>query len=408
MPNNGYSALTVDAPTQSSAASSPSGTKSHCSRLREIAVRIPHSSHAHRRRSSRKTDDNVPILDNENCHVARSSSSSASPPPKRHGACPELSFDLDSSPSCTPKGFLVFLDSSPEHEERSDKKVLVPPTELLLPCAISTDVTSTFESGPKCSGSTPNTPAGCLNVTTSSGPMCRICHEGDQTETLMSLCKCSGTMGLLHVSCLERWLNARNVDYCELCHHRFPTSAEATCLRHFFHSLWNGHSQVTILGDLFCFAILTPLAALSCFLCSHNAYKHALEGRVMEAASLITLAGLLVAAYLVWAFRTVRFHYRAFAAWQARNPMRRILAPPFSSGEGGHEMATAGQPTGPREMVDVVAGSDNETGRTTQRHGGGDLRLLVEPSPNTLPEGSPSAAQQAAYALGPFAGFAYW
>ncbi|KAH7987134.1 hypothetical protein HPB52_024268 [Rhipicephalus sanguineus] len=403
MPNDGYRALIEDAPTQPSAVSAPSGTKSHCSRLCEIAIRIPHSR-AHRRRSFRK--DDVPILDKD-CHAAQSSSSSTSPPPKRRGACPELSFDLGSSPSCTPKGFLVFLDSSPEHEERSQKNVIVPPTDLMLPCAISTDATSTFESGLECSGSAPNTPAGCLNVTTSSGPMCRICHEGDQTESLMSLCRCSGTMGLLHVSCLERWLNARNVDHCELCHHRFPTAAQPTCLRQFFHSVWHGHSQLIVLGDVLCFAILTLLVALSCFLCAQSAFKYAHEGRVMEAASLVTLAGLLATGYSVWAFRTARFHYRAFAVWEAVNPMRRILAPPFSSGEGGHDRATAGQPTGLREMVDVVAGNA-ETERTTQRRGGGGQRLPLELPPNTLPEGSLPALQQPVYALGPMANFEYW
>ncbi|KAH7932380.1 hypothetical protein HPB52_024674 [Rhipicephalus sanguineus] len=34
-------------------------------------------------------------------------------------------------------------------------------------------------------------------------------------------------MGLLHVSRLEHWLNARNLEYCEPSHHRFPTAPHA-------------------------------------------------------------------------------------------------------------------------------------------------------------------------------------
>ncbi|KAL1415039.1 hypothetical protein MTO96_006987 [Rhipicephalus appendiculatus] len=171
------------------------------------------------------------------------------PPPKGDGAAGrELFFDVESSPSCAPQGSLVFVDSSPERKETLRKTVIVPPEDVLLPCPLSPDVTSPFDRNPKCSGSPPCSPAGCLNVTASSGPMCRICHEGDQAESLMSLCKCSGTMGLLHVSCLERWLNAQNIDYCELCRHRFSTSTQASSVRRFFHWALHGDSQRAVLG----------------------------------------------------------------------------------------------------------------------------------------------------------------
>ncbi|KAL1426690.1 hypothetical protein MTO96_018159 [Rhipicephalus appendiculatus] len=58
---------------------------------------------------------------------------------------------------------------------------------------------------------------GYNNGAGSSGRMCRICREGDQKAELVSPCSCSGTMGFVHKSCLERWLNQRNVDSCELC-----------------------------------------------------------------------------------------------------------------------------------------------------------------------------------------------
>ncbi|KAH7986133.1 hypothetical protein HPB52_025193 [Rhipicephalus sanguineus] len=393
MPNDGYRALIEDAPTQPSAVSAPSGTKSHCSRLCEIAIRIPHSR-AHRRRSFRKDDVRYSIR----TATLRSR--------RRRGACPELSFDLGSSPSCTPKGFLSSSIRALNTRKKRSKECYCSATDLMLPCAISTDATSTFESGLECSGSAPNTPAGCLNVTTSSGPMCRICHEGDQTESLMSLCRCSGTMGLLHVSCLETLAQ---------CAKRGPLRALPPPLSH--------GCATHLLASVLPFGVARPLAADSSgrrvvlrdpdavgraqlLPVRQSAFKYAHEGRVMEAASLVTLAGLWLQA-TVWAFRTARFHYRAFAVWEAVNPMRRILAPPFSSGEGGHDRATAGQPTGLREMVDVVAGNA-ETERTTQRRGGGGQRLPLELPPNTLPEGSLPALQQPVYALGPMANFEYW
>ncbi|NWZ16776.1 MARH3 ligase, partial [Agelaius phoeniceus] len=52
-------------------------------------------------------------------------------------------------------------------------------------------------------------------------PICRICHEGSSHEELLSPCECTGTLGTIHRSCLERWLSSSNTSYCELCHFRF-------------------------------------------------------------------------------------------------------------------------------------------------------------------------------------------
>ncbi|KAL1415040.1 hypothetical protein MTO96_006988 [Rhipicephalus appendiculatus] len=88
--------------------------------------------------------------------------------------------------------------------------------------------------------------------------------------------------------------------------------------------------------------------------------------------------------------------------------MRMILAPSFSSGAGRLPRRPEGQPAGPREMVDVVAGSVYETDGTTLCEGGGGLRQPLEPSPNAWPEDPPSAPQSSVYAHGPFTGFSYW
>ncbi|KAH8033528.1 hypothetical protein MRX96_017312 [Rhipicephalus microplus] len=106
---------------------------------------------------------------------------------------------------------------------------------LPVPGSISLDAMRPFESKPKLSCNPPGSSAGCLNVTTSSAPICRVCHDGNHMESFMSLCKCSGNMGLLHVSCLEHWLDTQNVDHCEVCKHRFPTMAQATGIHQFFY-----------------------------------------------------------------------------------------------------------------------------------------------------------------------------
>ncbi|NWR76469.1 MARH2 ligase, partial [Centropus unirufus] len=57
--------------------------------------------------------------------------------------------------------------------------------------------------------------------TQSDGPICRICHEGGNGEGLLSPCDCTGTLGTVHKSCLEKWLSSSNTSYCELCHTEF-------------------------------------------------------------------------------------------------------------------------------------------------------------------------------------------
>lgn len=61
----------------------------------------------------------------------------------------------------------------------------------------------------------------CFLTFRSDVGMCRICHEGAGGETLLSPCDCTGTLGKVHKSCLEKWLSSSNTSYCELCHTEF-------------------------------------------------------------------------------------------------------------------------------------------------------------------------------------------
>jgi E3 ubiquitin-protein ligase DOA10 len=70
------------------------------------------------------------------------------------------------------------------------------------------------------------------------GLACRICLDSDFDEEnpLVSPCKCTGTMGVIHVGCLQKWLKSKVVlkkntissSYqwknlnCELCSTPFP------------------------------------------------------------------------------------------------------------------------------------------------------------------------------------------
>ncbi|XP_075229686.1 uncharacterized protein LOC142329178 [Lycorma delicatula] len=49
---------------------------------------------------------------------------------------------------------------------------------------------------------------------------CRICQEST-SEVLVSPCRCRGTQGLVHLSCLERWLTISGTSACEVCFYQY-------------------------------------------------------------------------------------------------------------------------------------------------------------------------------------------
>ena len=58
---------------------------------------------------------------------------------------------------------------------------------------------------------------------------CRICH--DEGEDLLSPCNCTGTVGLVHLSCLEKWLSTIGSQSCELCHYEFQIDCKTKSIR---------------------------------------------------------------------------------------------------------------------------------------------------------------------------------
>lgn len=57
--------------------------------------------------------------------------------------------------------------------------------------------------------------------------MCRICHSGEAVSAdlgdLLSACSCRGTIGRVHVKCLEHWLTESGKSRCELCGTKYVT-----------------------------------------------------------------------------------------------------------------------------------------------------------------------------------------
>ncbi|XP_037275287.2 E3 ubiquitin-protein ligase MARCHF3 isoform X2 [Rhipicephalus microplus] len=151
----------------------------------------------------------------------------------------------------------------------------------------------------------------------SSGPICRICHEGDQAGPLSSYCACTGTMGMLHSCCLERWLATSNAVSCELCHERFPTTRVLRTLTEWYREAPD-HRRALV-ADVICFVMLSPIAGMGLELCIQGATRQTTTKQIIQAGSLILLSLLLITAFLVWSYFTVRYHYRCFRKWREDN-----------------------------------------------------------------------------------------
>lgn len=69
-----------------------------------------------------------------------------------------------------------------------------------------------------------------------SPPVCRFCFRGALGDScpLLSPCGCRGPMGFTHKQCLERWLQERGTDQCDVCKHRFAVHLKPAPLSDFF------------------------------------------------------------------------------------------------------------------------------------------------------------------------------
>nr|XP_042697320.1 E3 ubiquitin-protein ligase MARCHF2 isoform X1 [Chrysemys picta bellii]XP_042697321.1 E3 ubiquitin-protein ligase MARCHF2 isoform X1 [Chrysemys picta bellii] len=139
----------------------------------------------------------------------------------------------------------------------------------------------------------------------SDGPICRICHEGGNGEGLLSPCDCTGTLGTVHKSCLEKWLSSSNTSYCELCHTEFVVERRPRPLTEWLKDPGPRNEKRTLFCDMVCFLFITPLAAISGWLCLRGAQDHLQFNSRLEAIGLIALTIALFTIYVLWTLSSV-------------------------------------------------------------------------------------------------------
>uniref|UniRef100_A0A670ZHQ5 E3 ubiquitin-protein ligase MARCHF2 n=2 Tax=Pseudonaja textilis TaxID=8673 RepID=A0A670ZHQ5_PSETE len=163
---------------------------------------------------------------------------------------------------------------------------------------------------------------GLCPLFSSDGPICRICHEGGNGEGLLSPCDCTGSLGTVHRSCLEKWLSSSNTSYCELCHTEFMVERRPRPLTEWLKHPGPRNEKRTLFCDMACFLFITPLAAISGWLCLRGAQDHMQFNSHLEAIGLIALTIALFTIYVLWTLVSAHGLGR-LASWF---PMLAVLA----------------------------------------------------------------------------------
>ena len=151
-----------------------------------------------------------------------------------------------------------------------------------------------------------------------SAILCRICYTAD-SEPLIQPCNCSGTMGLMHKTCLEKWLSQANSNRCEICQFQFQVRKQPRSFSQWLFRPLTFKDNKNLFNDLICLIILTPLAVISTWYCVLFAMKFHEEENRWEASGLVVLTTFLLFIYILWFIFSCKYHYKVFKDWQNKN-----------------------------------------------------------------------------------------
>jgi len=159
----------------------------------------------------------------------------------------------------------------------------------------------------------------------SSGLFCRICHDTESNERLISPCRCAGSLALVHRTCIEKWLSTANNDKCELCCHKYNITKHPRPFVNWLCAPTVQDDQRNLVGDMICFLLLTPLATISTYLCASGATFY-LQEKKSESIGLICLSVVLVSIYIIWVLLTVKYHFSVWYVWREKNQVIRLTS----------------------------------------------------------------------------------
>merc|ERR1712124_31493 len=207
--------------------------------------------------------------------------------------------------------------------------------------------------------------------TASSLLSCRICQDGNSLEPLVNACDCSGSIGLVHAICLEKWLSQSARDSCELCQYEFETVKKQ---KNFCQFLTRADlpsiEKHYILADTACFIVLTPLGLASSYLCLRGANQYYNNNDFWAGFALVLLSTFLTLLYVFWVSIAIRYHYRSFKEWQKESIEIRIVFTDKGNGDANR----CGNDANGLPLCSLATNNNNHH---NQRSNNGDNKVVI-------------------------------
>ncbi|XP_023226176.1 E3 ubiquitin-protein ligase MARCH3-like isoform X1 [Centruroides sculpturatus] len=167
---------------------------------------------------------------------------------------------------------------------------------------------------------TSNSITGTINISRSDEPKCRICYYNSQKEKLISPCQCKGSIGLIHRTCLQKWLETRDTNSCELCKGEYAATRTSKTFYDWYRNSTTQQQVRNILKDLFVSFLLTPLFFICIFIFIEQAIQYTKSKKdVSSLVSATVLAIFLLFVYLLYVIGSFRYHYKNYRTWMNNN-----------------------------------------------------------------------------------------
>ncbi|XP_045766201.1 uncharacterized protein LOC123867913 isoform X1 [Maniola jurtina] len=152
--------------------------------------------------------------------------------------------------------------------------------------------------------------------------MCRICHSGETVSSesgrLISACSCRGTVGKVHVKCLERWLTESGKSRCELCGIKYVTKRvhKFGVLKSLVMWIFSNNSK-HMMVDFFGILIMTPIAVVAAGLTGRTFAGLMTQDQLTPwpLASTFVLACMTLVCYYCWIVSALTRHALGWWIW---------------------------------------------------------------------------------------------
>lgn len=176
-----------------------------------------------------------------------------------------------------------------------------------------------------------------VSAATTTASVCRICLEGEcATARLVSPCNCTGSVGRMHVPCLEKWLSTTGLSTCELCGYQFELVRQPRPLSDLLRNKF-------FVSNVIYFLVMSLVAGVSIWLCLVDTGLYLEHGHYWVVVEWFCIAFVILLFYTVWCKSAFRGQYQIWVEWKGKSQAVKIKG--ISDLENADDTSSQGCPT---------------------------------------------------------------